>query len=141
MLNLTPYGRTNNMMQYFGDLERSFFGDFFSGVGQIRTDIVDSGDRYTLSAELPGFSKEDIKIDLQDNTLLISAQRDEKIEENRDNFVRRERRCGSFSRSFDMTGIKTDAIRASYDNGVLNLELPKAEPDPVPPSRQIEIQS
>ena len=54
--------------------------------------------------------------------------------------MRRERRWGSFARSFDVSGINTDAITARYADGVLELELPKAQPAPAPAARQIDIE-
>lgn len=140
MFGLIPYGREeNSLFNYLDNFERNFFGSAFSNVRQFRTDIVDKGDKYQLCAELPGFSREDIKIDLKDGILTISAKKDESVEENKDSFIRRERRYGSFSRSFDISGIDADAISAAYRDGVLTLDLPKTQPEPVPPARQIEI--
>ena len=65
-----------------------------------------------MKADLPGFAKEDIHIDLNDNTLTIHAEHNEENETKQDNYVRRERRYGSFSRSFDVTNINTSDIDA-----------------------------
>ena len=91
-----------------------------------------------MKADLPGFTKEDIHIDLNDNTLTIHAEHNEENETKKDNYVRRERRYGSFSRSFDVTNINTSDIDASYANGVLELKLPKLEAV-VPEPRKIEV--
>lgn len=141
MFGLIPYSRNeNSLWNYFDNIERSFFGDVFSGAQNFRTDIVDKGDAYELNAELPGFSKEDINIDIKDNSLVITARKDENHEESEDNYIRRERRYGSFLRSFDLTGIQAEGITAAYNDGILTLNLPKSQPQPLPPTRQIAIQ-
>lgn len=106
-----------------------------------RTDIRDEGDHFLLEAELPGFQKEDIHLELKEGVLTISAQHEEKQEKRDDQgqYLCRERRVGSFVRSFDASGIQEDAIRASYENGVLTLILPKMA-EIQPQSRRIAIQ-
>lgn len=139
MLNLMPFSRReDNLFNYLDNLEKNFFGDMDQNLSQFRTDIIDDGDHYTMKADLPGFAKEDIHIDLNDNTLTIHAEHNEENETKKDNYVRRERRYGSFSRSFDVTNINTSDIDASYANGVLELKLPKLEAV-VPEPRKIEV--
>ncbi|MEI3101758.1 MAG: Hsp20/alpha crystallin family protein [Oscillospiraceae bacterium] len=122
----------------FDELERSFFGDT-GAVSGFRTDVTDTGDAYKLEAELPGFKKDDIKIDIEDDCLTISAERSmENKEEDKHNFVKRERYYGSFSRSFDISGINADAIEANYTDGVLTLTMPKKQ-EQLPASRRVEI--
>ena len=90
---------------------RRFWSDpfsFFSGSGGMTvfgTDIADNGDSYLLEADLPGFRKEDIHLDLQGDTLTISARRDDEREERREQYIRCERCSGSYQRSFDMSGV------------------------------------
>lgn len=139
MFDLIPFGaREKSIWNYFDNLEKTFFqnGTF----GQIRTDIMDEGDKYVLNAELPGFDKNDIQIDIENDFLQIRASKNEETEDKRDNYVRRERRSGSYARGFDISGINADAISAKYENGILTLDLPKRESAPLPPSRQIAIQ-
>lgn len=141
MFDLMPFEhRARNLSNLFDAMERSFFSDLApSGAAEIRTDIRDTGDSYLLEAELPGFKKEEIRLDLNGDTLTISAKHENTAEEKGDNgYLRRERRYGAFARSFDVSGIKTEGITASYENGVLTLELPKAVPTR-PVSRQIEL--
>ena len=140
MLGLTPYERRNyNLFNYFDDLEKQFFGgDMKQEVSHFRTDIRDEGDKFVLEAELPGFKKEDIKIDLHDDTLTVSAVHEEKAEDKKHNYNRRERKFGSYSRSFDVTNIDTQNIQAGYENGILTLDLPK-QTETKPPRRSIEI--
>ncbi|MEA5051266.1 MAG: Hsp20/alpha crystallin family protein [Oscillospiraceae bacterium] len=130
MFELMPFEkrRDNAMMnRFFDDFEKSFFE---SPMSAFRTDIKDNGDNYVIEAELPGFNKEDISIDVQNDVLTVSAQHSEEKKEDKDNYVHRERSWGSFSRSFDVTGIDTEKIKAAYKNGVLELELPKQTATP-----------
>ena len=127
-------------------LERRFFGsmmdDFFrsDAPAAFRTDVTDEGDHFLLEADLPGFEKQDIHLDLEGDTLTIRAERHSKVEEKeKDKVVRMERSYGSYSRSYDISGIDADAISAKYENGVLQLKLPKKAELP-PASRKIEIQ-
>lgn len=141
MFELMPLGnRERGLWGYLDNLERNFFQNMTPATGLLRTDITDEGDHFLLSAEMPGFRKEDIKIDLGDGMLTVSARRNEETEETKGSYVRRERRMGSYTRSFDVSGIKTEEITAKYDSGVLSLRLPKEDAQPLPPGRQIEIQ-
>ena len=84
MLNLIPYAHRNNTSVYnpfqmFDDLEKRFFGR--GDIAEFKTDIRDEGDHYLMEADLPGFKKEDIHIDLDDNTLTIRAERHSNYEE------------------------------------------------------------
>ena len=140
MFGMIPFDRRDSsLFDMLDNFERNFFGSSNSTVSSFRTDIRDEGDKFVLEAELPGFKKEDIKLDLKDGVLTISAQHSEESEEKKNSYIRRERRYGSFSRSFDVSGIQEDHITAAYNNGVLELTLPKAQPV-VPAARQIDIQ-
>ena len=128
MRGLMPYRRNDvrSIANYFDDFEKAFFGGLPSfGWGTFRTDIVDKGDKFLLKADLPGVTKEDIHLDLDGNELVVRVKHEEDKEEKSENFVRRERVYGSYCRSFDVTGIDTDKITASYKDGVLELSLPK----------------
>ena len=127
---LVPYNRRNSMSAFdpfreFDAFERAFFGD--RGMQQFRTDITDNGNEYSLQADLPGFKKEDIHIDLDDDRLMISAERhsDYEQKDRKGDYVRCERSYGTYTRSFDTTGIDIENIKASYEDGVLRLTLPK----------------
>jgi len=142
MFDMMPFDRrTGNLFDAFDQMiNNSFFGSPEKpSVAPCRTDIIDAGDKFVLKADLPGFKKEDIKIGVQGDELTISAERKE--EENKGqnpNYVRRERRYDSLSRSFSLDGIETGKITASYNDGVLELELPKVAPE-APKTTAIEI--
>ena len=142
MFGMLPFERGNdNLFDAFDRFERQFFGNTRATLPDFRTDIREADGQYVLDAELPGFDKEDIHLDLKDGILTISAEHRENKEEKdaKGNFIRRERRFGSFSRSFDVTGIDVENISASYNNGVLELTLPKQVPA-IPESRRIAIE-
>lgn len=143
MFELTPFVKRNNAAVYdpfrlFDEMERSFFKG--SGIGEFRADIRDTGDAYELEADLPGVKKEDIQVELDNNYLTISAERHAEKDEKdkKGNYVRRERSYGSYSRSFDVTGVQTDQITAEYTDGVLKLRLPKKQ-ESLPTTRRLEI--
>ena len=135
MFELRPYTRRNTpaTRDPFTELEREFFGmnpyGFFrdTGLGEFRTDLKDTGDSYVLEADLPGFDKKDIEIEMNGDTLTISAERHSEHEEEdkKKNYIRCERSYGSYQRAFDISGVEADKIGAKYENGVLTLTMPK----------------
>ena len=141
MFGMLPFERTNdNFFDTFDNFQRKFFGESGANMPAFRTDIRDAGEHFILECELPGFRKEDIRLDLKDGILTIAAQRSESEEDKaqKGQYIRRERRYGTFSRSFDVTGIDESGITAAYNNGILEVTLPKQAPV-VPESRQIAI--
>jgi HSP20 family protein len=143
MFEIIPFGRRNSVSNYdpfhdFYEMERNFFR---GGLGEFRTDVSDDGKAFTVEAELPGFKKEDIHLDLDNECLTISAEHTEDNDDSDDkkNYIRRERYYGSFSRSFDVSGIDTDAIKAEYNDGILKLTLPRKEPA-APAAKRLEIE-
>ena len=156
MFDMRPYrnnnDRRNNLSAYnpFREMdafERNFFNDPFgswfdhSALASFKTDIKDNGDSYTLEADLPGFDKKDIHRDVNGDTLTIHAERKAEQEEKDDknNYVRCERSFGSYSRSFDVSGIDCANIKAAYKDGVLTLTLPKQKKEE-PTGRRLEIE-
>ncbi len=110
---------------FFDRVFHDFFGNGLNRFDSFSTDVIDKGDSYLLQADLPGFNKDEIRLDLDKDTLSITATHNEEKRENRDNYVRQERRYQSYCRSFHIPGIKKDNITASYHNGVLEVNLPK----------------
>ena len=145
MFELIPFDRRGSRVSVYDpfrmidELERSFFNNnTHPAVSAFRTDVTDTGDAFVLDAELPGFKKEDIKIDVENDCLTISAERKLDEEEKQKNYIKRERFYGSFSRSFDVSGVNVDGIEAAYSDGVLKLTMPK-KVETVPASRRLEI--
>ena len=140
MFDLIPFeSRANNLFDSFDRMMNSgFFGGWGRETAPCRTDILDKGDRYMIRADLPGFKKEDIGIRIEGSRLTLTAERKEEVNEDKKNYIRRERRYGAYSRSFDIEGIDAEKISASYKDGVLELELPKL-PETKPETRRIEV--
>ena len=142
MFGMLPFERSNdNMFDAFDSFARDFFRSSNTSLPAFRTDIREVNDKYVLEAELPGFNKEDISLDVKDGILTITAEHKETNEERDSNggYIRRERRLGSFTRSFDISGVDEERITAAYKNGVLELELPKTVPV-VPQAKRIAIE-
>ena len=98
-----------------------------SAVEDIKVDLQDKGDHYALQAEVPGFKKEDIKVDFDENVLTIKAERkQEKEEKNEQGYLVRERSYGSYSRAFRFEDADPSKINASLNDGVLNIDVMKA---------------
>ena len=139
MYGLTPFGGTGfGLWDAFNDFDNNFFGSM--PVSSCKTDIRDDGDKYVLESELPGFEKEDIKLDLSGTQLTIAAEHSTNNDEKDDkgNYIRRERTFGSYKRSFDISDIDTEGINAEYKNGILTIELPKKAPE-APAAKRLEI--
>ncbi len=137
MYGITPFTSTN-LFDAFDDFDRHFFADRMPNM--VRTDIREEKDKYVLESELPGFSKEDIAIDIINGNLVLKAERRSSDEEKDKNgkYIRRERSYGSYSRSFDLSGIDSDHISARYKDGILTLDLPKKQ-QTVPESKRLAI--
>ena len=140
MFGMIPFERSdNNIFDLFDNFQKQFFRDSNATLPAFRADIRDLDDKFVLDAELPGFNKEDISLDLKEGILTVKAEHKEDQEQKQGEYIRRERRTGSFARSFDVSGIDESGITASYTNGVLELSLPKAQPA-VPEARKIAIE-
>ena len=136
------------------DFFKSSFDDMFDNmfrspfermntVSCMSTDIQDLGDSYQMEVELPGYEKKDLKADIKDGYLTISAERggekEEKDEKGR--FVRRERYMGSCKRTFYVgENVTQDDIRANFENGILKLVIPKKEAPAVEEKKYIAIE-
>jgi len=91
-------------------------------------DLSETGEGYLVEAALPGLKPEDLEITVENNVLTIKGQTRQEVDDKQRNFHRIERRFGSFQRTIGLpTSVKADAIQAELTNGVLRLEIPKAE--------------
>lgn len=108
----------------------------------MRTDIKEHDDNYVISVDLPGYDKENIKVDITDGYLTVSAKTDsENNEEEKGKYVRRERYFGECSRSFYVgDDISVEDVDASFKNGTLVMEIPKMDSKKeLPEKKYIEI--
>jgi HSP20 family protein len=118
--------------------QRSDDNDSPSAVWSPSTDLVETDDDFRLHLDVPGMTKDDITINLQNRTLTVSGERGSDRTDEREEFVRVERAFGTFHRTFTLPDtVDADHIEATYDNGVLTINVPKTEERT---RRQIEIQ-
>lgn len=148
MMSMTPYytrtlrtrnsAPTRSAFPFNDEFFRSFFGE--NTAPAMKVDVEDKGDSYLLQTDLPGMKKEDVRISVEDGVLTIAVeQKSEANEEDKNrNYVYRERRSMSMSRSFSLEGVNEEGISAEYADGVLHLTLPK-ETQTVEKVKMIEI--
>lgn len=104
-------------------------------------DLIEAGDHFVLKADLPGMTEDDVKIEVENNVLTISGERKTELEDKHEGYYRLERSTGAFIRSLTLPeGIDAGAVTASFDNGVLEVRVPK--PEQTKPQRvQIAVDS
>ncbi len=91
-------------------------------------DLLETEDDFVLRADLPGLSEKDVNIELEANVLTVSGERKVEHEERKEGYYRVERASGSFSRSLTLPeGVDPEAVKASFDRGVLEIRIPKPE--------------
>ena len=113
--------RTVRDALYRADLYRPSFFEPYVDVLETPTEVI-------VKAELPGVQKKDIKLNVFDDALEISAEAHEEAGEERPGFVQRERRFGKFYRTLNLPAkVKVEETKAKYSNGILEVRLPKAE--------------
>ena len=130
-----PYGQCSPRPQFnnFGRRVNPFFNFFDNESGlervwQPKINVLDLEERYEISAELPGMSRDAVSIELNQNILKISGEKKVEHEDKELNFFRRERSYGTFSRSFKLgPEVESEKIDAKFDNGVLTISIPKGE--------------
>jgi HSP20 family protein len=121
------------LMELQRSLDRLFGGssgyaEQTTGAWQPAVDIFEDANEILIKVELPEVNKEDVQVNLDDQTLTIRGERRLEFEEQRDGYHRVERSYGQFARSFTVPpNIRRDGLRAEYRDGVLRVHLPKAE--------------
>jgi HSP20 family protein len=112
-----------------------------SKMSSLSCDVVDEGDKYVIKAEVPGVKKDEIKLNVFDNSLEISAQHKEEEEEKKKNYLRKERSEISYYRTIPLQEkVISDKTNAKLTDGILNVTIPKATPTPKPKSSSIQVQ-
>ena len=109
----------------------------------MKTDVRETENGYDVFVDLPGFKKEDVKLDLQNGYLTITANRsaDHGEKDNEGRYIRQERYTGSCARSFYVgEELKTEDVKASFEDGILKLNLPKAEAKKLPEKQPTQIE-
>ena len=126
---------------YMDDAERKLYGKHADRL--MKTDVYEKDDHYIVDIDLPGFKKEDIKLELDKGYLTVSASRNINNEENdeKGKLIRQERYTGSMQRSFYVgENLTEEDIIASFKEGVLNINVPKKEKAKVPERKTIMIE-
>jgi HSP20 family protein len=125
---------------FFGNDLLSNFFDFQTGVSTPAVNIVESKEDFKIEVAAPGLNKEDFKIDVHNNVMTISSEKEEKREEKEEKYMRREFSYTSFKRSFSLPStVNVENIKASHKEGILTISLPKKEEAKEKPARQINI--
>ena len=109
----------------------------------MKTDVRETADSYELDIDLPGFKKEDISVELKDGYLTIQAAKSlDKDEQRKDGkYIRQERYAGSMSRSFYVgEGLRPEDVKGKFENGILQVSMPKAEQKKLPQVTSIAIE-
>lgn len=138
MVGLVPFNRRNR-----GLATRSGFGDFYNVLDDFfssewpinrslafdtfKVDVQDKGNEYLIEAELPGVSKDNIDLALDDGRLTITVTRDEETEDKEKNYIHRERRCVSMSRTVRLSDVSASGIKAKLNDGILSITAAKEE--------------
>jgi HSP20 family protein len=131
----------------FDELMNTAFDDSFMRnvrrTDMMKTDVKESDDGYQLAVDLPGFTKDDVTVKLENGNLIISAETKKSDDKKNDKgeYVRRERYSGSCTRSFYVgDALKKDDIKASMSDGVLKIAIPKKDQKAVDEAQQIMIE-
>ena len=133
LIRWEPVREINTIQQEMNRLFNSFFDAPTAGDARTRRwipamDLVEREDHFVLKVDLPGLTESDVNVELQDNVLTISGERKQEQEHKAEGYYRLERAFGSFSRSLTLPeGVNAEAVAAKFDNGVLEVSIPKPE--------------
>ena len=138
-----------NLLDVFDDFDRDFFRGFGrpehvlygkNAAHMMKTDVKETEEGYEVDVDLPGFTKEEIKLELNNGYLTIATEKSLN-KENKGKMLRQERYVGTMQRSFYVgENLTEEDIRAKYENGVLTLNIPKMEAKKAPEKKQILIE-
>ena len=141
-----------NLMDVFDDFDRNFFRGFArhehmlygkNAQHMMKTDVKETDEGYEVDVDLPGFNKDEIKLELQNGYMTISTEKalEQKKENKKGKILRQERYSGTMQRTFYVgESVTEEDIKAKYENGVLSLMIPKKEQQKVNEKKQILIE-
>lgn len=141
-MTVTRWSPSTDMMRDLESMQsrmNRLFNDFFGGreaeeqdlmpsAWNPAVDVIENEDSFVIEAELPGMKKDEIKISLTNDVLIVQGEKKIEKQEKKKNYHRTERSYGSFSRTFSLPGnVKSDKVDAEFNNGVLTITIPKSE--------------
>ena len=125
----------------FGDIDKKLYGKHAAHV--MKTDVKEHDDKYEVAIDLPGFKKDEIKLDLQNGYLTVAATKgvDKEEKDKKGKLIRQERYAGSMQRSFFVgENVTEEDVKAKFEDGVLKLAIPKKEAPKIPEKKTIMIE-
>ncbi len=139
--NYDPLDRIFNLREDFDDIVKDFFAGFSNlnanrGVYPL-LDIKEDKVKYTIDVEVPGINKDDLKISIKKDNLVIQGEKKEEKKKEEESYLRVERSYGNFMRSVKLpTEVNQSQIAAKYNNGVLKIILPKIKKEKI---KEVEV--
>lgn len=148
MVGLIPFNRKESNLfspgfDEFSNVLDDFFADRWPmrrnlALDTFKVDVVENEGEYLIEAEMPGVKKEEIKLELQEGRLMIGVTKEEKGEEEKKNYLHKERRISSMERSIYLADAQEEDIKAKLEEGVLKISIPKKAKRQI--QKQIEIE-
>lgn len=145
--DLSPWSPAKSTMTpdlFRGSFVSNFLEDFFNNSfmagfsSPMRTDIKETQDNYILEIEMPGYGKEDIRVECIDGRITVSARQIQQRDEENHNYIRQERNYGKVSRSYSFDDINEEMVSAEYKDGILRITVPKQK-ESMQKRKQIDI--
>jgi len=141
-MDLRPWNPFNDIDNIGREMSRFFDyipSRLFGGVSTPRVDVYQTQNDVVVKAEIPGVSKEDLNVYIDENSIRLSGQTKKEEELKDENIYRMERHYGSFSRTIPLpVEVKSEQAKAEYKDGILTITIPKVEPSK-PKGRRIDI--
>jgi HSP20 family protein len=126
------------------DMEKAFSSIHFPklpNMPQTSCDVIDEGNQFRVKMDVPGVKKNEIKLEVADNSLVVSAEHKEEYEEKKKNYLRKERSHVSYYRTLPLSeNVVSENVKAKLTDGVLDITLPKSKPTSVPKKKSISVQ-
>jgi HSP20 family protein len=134
---LVPFNRRNNSLisggfEDFNNMINEFFNENWPSrknfvKDTFKIDVQENEKEYVIEAELPGANKDEVNVELSDGRLMISFEKEEKIDQEKKNYIHKERRYSSMSRCIYLEDAKQDGVEAQLEKGLLTITVPKQE--------------
>ena len=122
------FGKDSGLMllpsRFYSD---DFFDDFFKGKSSnsMKCDVYESDGNYNIEMEIPGYKKEDVKIEVDNGYITVTASKEENEESNNKNYIHKERSYGKITRTFNFGDVNPNDVKAKFEHGLLTITIPK----------------